>query len=1025
MPPRLSQRPLLFLAVAVSLLGRAADFPEPFNSEKPGLEPMPAAQAAASFALPEGFHISVFAAEPDVRQPIAMTTDARGRLWVAENYTYAESKVNFATQLNDRVIILEDTNHDGKFDRRTVFWDQAKILTSIEVGRGGVFALCPPRLLFLPDRSGKDRPDSEPEVLLDGFSTTTGNRHTFANGLKWGPDGWLWGRIGISSGARIGLPGSDPASRTEMRGGIWRYHPERKIFEAVCHGTTNPWGLDWNEVGEPFFINTVIGHLWHAIPGAHFRRMHGDDVNPRAYSLIDQHADHFHFDTGAGWTKSRAAFDGSTFASGSDALGGGHAHAGLMIYQGDNWPASYRGDVFTLNLHGRRINRDHLERAGTGYVGRHRADLMQVGDPWFRGLDLIQGPEGGVFISDWSDTGECHDSDGVHRTSGRIYKVTYGVETNPPLPDLAGLSDAALIGRVTDPNEWISRQARQILADRAAAGRCERLTGEQLRARFEQSTTVHDRLRWLWAGHAVNATPVDWLARHLTDPDEHVSSWMVRLIADQLPLSPDDTIPQATVTAAKTALNRFAGGSHAPLTRLYLASALQRMPPAERTKLADALLGPGTESTDHNYPLLLWYGLEPLIAACPEMAPHFFATCSHRLVRQYIARRLTEDLRSAPDGLNQLLASLTGPGAGSAASQQDLLRGVADALRGLRKCPPPVGWNAFAASAANRADSEINERLRDLGVVFGDGRATDDLRHIVADPAADASSRRNALTALVEARIPNLSPLLRSVVSDGTLRPTALMGLLQTDDPDGAAQVVSNYPWLGLEDRPAILTAMVSRPATARTLLDALAAGTVPRTDLTAFHARQIVSLADARLTQRLTEVWGVVRVGESDHRSAIDRFRGQMTPTAVAGANLQDGRQTFQQLCAPCHRLHGVGGEIGPDLTGSGRSNLDYLLENIVDPNAVVPAGYRLTTVILTDGRALAGVVRDENDRTLTLQAPGQSQVIDRREIQHLETSNQSMMPEGLLEGLPIEATRNLLAYLMHPGEVPPTAPR
>ena len=1025
MPPRLSQRPLLFLAVAVSLLGRAAEFPEPFNSEKPGLEPMPAAQAAASFALPEGFHISVFAAEPDVRQPIAMTTDARGRLWVAENYTYAESKVNFATQLNDRVIILEDTNHDGKFDRRTVFWDQAKILTSIEVGRGGVFALCPPRLLFLPDRNGKDRPDGEPEVLLDGFTTTTGNRHTFANGLKWGPDGWLWGRIGISSGARIGRPGSDSASRTEMRGGIWRYHPERKVFEAVCHGTTNPWGLDWNEVGEPFFINTVIGHLWHAIPGAHFRRMHGDDVNSRAYTLIDQHADHYHFDTGAGWTKSRAAMDGSTFATGSDALGGGHAHAGLMIYQGDNWPAEYRGEVLTLNLHGRRINRDHLDRAGTGYIGRHRADFMQVGDPWFRGLDLIQGPDGGVFISDWSDTGECHDSDGVHRTSGRIYKVTHGAKPGPVIPDLAALPDAGLIGRVSDPNEWISRQARQILADRAASGRCEQQTGEQLRARFEQSTTVHDRLRFLWAANAVGGAPVEWLARHLTDSDEHISSWMVRLIADRLPIQPDDSVPKVTVALAKTALNRFAAGPHPPLVRLYLASALQRMPPAERIKLADALLGPGPESTDHNFPLLLWYGLEPLIAARPEMAPHFFSTCSHRLVRQYIARRLAEDLQTAPDGLNGLLALMTGTDAAMVSLQQDLLRGVSEALRGLRKCPPPARWNAFAAAAATRKDPEVTEKIRDLGVVFGDGRATDDLRRIVADPAADGAARRNALTALVEARVPNLGPLLRSVISDGALRPTALLGLLQTDDPEGAARVVSNYPWLGLEDRPAILAAMVTRPAGARSLLDAMAAGSVPRSDLTAFHARQIAALADAGLTRQLTQVWGVVRAGEGDHRSTITRFRTQMTPGEIARANLQSGRQTFQQLCTPCHRLHGAGGEIGPDLTGSGRSNLDYLLENIIDPGAIVPAGYRLTTVTMTDGRTLAGLMRDENDRTFTLQAPGQTQVIDRREVKQVETSNQSMMPEGLLEGLSMETARNLLAYLMHPGEVPAAAAR
>lgn len=1020
--PRFRWHSRLLLAVVLSFSSRGDPFPEPFNTEKPGLEPMPAEQAAGTFSLPEGFRVRVFAHEPDIRQPIAMTTDSRGRLWVAENYTYAESKVNFATQLKDRVVILEDTNHDGQFDRRTVFWDQGSILTSLELGRGGVFVLCPPQLMFIPVRPGTDQPAGKPEILLDGFGTTTGNRHTFANGLKWGPDGWLWGRIGISSGARIGAPGSDNSTRLEMRGGIWRYHPERRVFEAVCHGTTNPWGLDWNEEGEPFFINTVIGHLWHAIPGAHFRRMHGDDVNPHAYALIEQHADHFHFDTTAGWTKSRAALDGSQFASGSDSLGGGHAHAGLMIYQGDNWPPAFRGDVFTLNLHGRRLNRDHLEREGSGYVGRHRADLMQVGDPWFRGLDLIQAPDGSVYVSDWSDTGECHDSDGVHRTSGRIYNISYGPRA--PTVDLATLSESELLGRVADRNEWVSRQARQVLADRAAAGRCSRDAAATLRARFEQPGTLHDRLRYLWAAHDVQGTPVEWLSRQLADPDEHIASWVVRLLSDQIPQQATDSIPSRDVAAAKTALNRFVSNPHTALVQLYLAAALQRFPVGERIKWVDALLGPGPGAHDHNFPLLLWYGMEPLIAARPTLAPHFFTTCTLRQVRQFIARRVAEELPGDGTGIERLLEAASSRVSGSLALQEDLARGLSDALRGIRRCPPPAGWNAFATAALGHANPELSERIRELSVVFGDGRASDELRRLAANANADPSARRHALRALVESRAEGLGPLLRSALQDGALRPTALIGLLQTGDPEGPARVVANYPWLGLEERPPIIQAMSASSTNARVLLEGIAAGTIPRSDLTAFQARQIANLGDASLASRLSEVWGSIRPADRDHRAAMDRLRSRLTPAVLAASDLRQGQASFQQLCAPCHRLYGTGGEIGPDLTGSGRSNLDYLLENVIDPNAVVPAGFRLTTVTLKDGRAVSGILREESARTVTIHAPGQSQVIDRTEIQTLETSNQSVMPEGLLEGIPFESARNLLAYLMSPVPVAPPAP-
>jgi glucose/arabinose dehydrogenase len=289
-------RRILSLAVVGSLSAVAAEtsaFPEPYDSEKGKNPPMTAVASAKSIQVPDGFHVMVVASEPDVRQPVAMAFDLRGRLWVAENYTYAESGVNFATNLMDRVLILEDADGDGRAERRKVFWDQAQILTSIEPVPGGVYVLCPPRLLFIADANRDDVPDGPPQVVLDGFTTTTGNRHTFANGLKWGPDGWLWGRIGISSGAKIGLPGAPESDRVEMRGGIWRFHPKRGVVEGVSHGTTNPWGLDWNEVGEPFFINTVIGHLWHAVSGAHLERMHGNDVLPRAYALIPQIAENY------------------------------------------------------------------------------------------------------------------------------------------------------------------------------------------------------------------------------------------------------------------------------------------------------------------------------------------------------------------------------------------------------------------------------------------------------------------------------------------------------------------------------------------------------------------------------------------------------------------------------------------------------------------------------------------------------------------------------------------------------------
>nr|MDQ3621810.1 cytochrome C [Verrucomicrobiota bacterium] len=515
---------LLAAIISVS----AADFPAPFNTEADKTGPMPAAEAAAKIALPPGFKATVFASEPDVQNPIAMTWDGRGRLWVAENYAYAEAPKKFEPGLRDRILIFEDKDGDGRFASRKVFTDEVQILTSVEVGRGGVWAMCPPQLIFIPDKNGDDVPDAAPMAVLDGFTVPNENHHNFANGLRFGPDGWLYGRCGASAPAEVGAPGTPAEQRIPMRGGMWRYHPERRIFEALTAGTTNPWGHDWNAQGELFFINTVNGHLWHAFPGAHFVRPHTVDPNPRAYAQIDQHADHWHFDTAQGWTKSR---DGAAAS-----LGGGHSHVGAMIYLGDNWPAEYRGRLFTLNMHGYRANQEILERAGSGYVGRHGQDLLFAADKWFRGIELSYGPDGAVFVLDWSDAGECHERSGVHRTSGRIYKISYGEPKRVEVGELAKLSPRELVALHTHPNEWFSRQARLRLAERAVAGAALDGAEESLRELFERDNDPVVKLRALWSLYVIGAADGKFLQAQLRHQNEHIRAWAIRLLTDAWPL---------------------------------------------------------------------------------------------------------------------------------------------------------------------------------------------------------------------------------------------------------------------------------------------------------------------------------------------------------------------------------------------------------------------------------------------------------------------------------------------------------
>ena len=231
---------LSWLALATAAI---ADFPTVYNSEADtSAKPPTPQESLAKLALPPGFKATVFAAEPDVQNPIAMAWDARGRLWIAENYTYAEPTKRFDLHLRDRILIFEDNDHDGHFDKRQVFTDDVQQLTSVEVGHGGVWALCPPQLLFFPDHDNDGVPDGPAQVVLDGFKIPTANYHNLANGLHWGPDGWLYGRCGASAPGEIGKPGTPDAERLPLRGGIWRYHPSRKVVEVLTAGPMNAWG---------------------------------------------------------------------------------------------------------------------------------------------------------------------------------------------------------------------------------------------------------------------------------------------------------------------------------------------------------------------------------------------------------------------------------------------------------------------------------------------------------------------------------------------------------------------------------------------------------------------------------------------------------------------------------------------------------------------------------------------------------------------------------------------------------------
>lgn len=609
-----------------------------------GLE---ASEAMKAASVPENFQLHVFASEPDVQQPIAMALDHRGRLWIAEGFAYPKRQPE--GEGRDRILIFEDTNGDHSFDKRTVFMDNLNLISGLEVGFGGVWIGAAPHFMFVPDLDGDDQPDSDPTILLDGWDFLR-DTHETLNTFKWGPDGWLYGCHGVFCPSHVGKPGTPDHLRQRVDAGVWRYHPTRHEFEVFAEGTSNPWGIDFNNFGHCIIEACVIPHLWHMVQGARYQRQGGQHysitldeyqrnqpflpenspsyIHPFIYEDIQTIADHFHY---AG---SRGPHAGN---GRSDALGGGHAHAGLMCYLGGSWPAEFHDKVFMGNIHGQRINMDVLTPDGSGYTGEHGDDFLNFNDRWSQVLNFTYDQNGSVFFIDWYDKNQCHHNnvDGHDRSNGRIYKLVYNQEKWSPV-NLSTLTDNELADLQSHKNEFYVRQSRQMLMYRASSGSLNQQAVQQtLNTLLRESESVPVKMRALWTLHSLNLTGERQLINLLNHESEYIRAWAIQFLAENR--NPSE--------AALVAWAQLAESDPSPHVRLYLASAMQRTPLSQRKEVLLKLISHPEDAEDHNLPLMYWYALEPVVGQDRSFALQAMSSTKIPKLRQFTTRRITTSSR--------------------------------------------------------------------------------------------------------------------------------------------------------------------------------------------------------------------------------------------------------------------------------------------------------------------------------------------------------------------------------------------
>ena len=955
------------------------------------------AEAAQSMTLTDGFQVNAWASEPMITQPMAFCWDDRGRMWIAENRDYETRSTGFSNFGDSRILILEDTDRDGVADDVKVFLEGIPFPSAIAVGFDGLFLGAPPNLLFIPDRDGDDVGEMDDvEILLTGWGIR--DRHETINSLHWGPDGWLYGLEGFATPSKITRPNGearlyghkepfpeaferratsryrgpywDQASwkamdGVDINGGVWRYHPTKGRFEVVAHGFSNPWGIDYDAKGQLFISACVIPHLFHVIPGGIYHRQGGQHFNPYIYSDIRTIVNHRHRS----------------------------AHGGARVYLSDAFPKEHHGRIFMANIHEHAVLSDALEPKGSGFVAHHGDDFLLANNAQWVGFSMEIGPEGAVYVLDWHDADICGEKV-LNKETGRIFRITpktsLAENWQGRYNDLKTMTDEQLVELQLSKSAWHARRARVILQGRSAKGELDDSVHERLQEVFQSNSDPDVRLRAMWATHVTGGFTAENLMEALGDRDAYVRAWAIQLLCE------DHSLPASAVET----FTRMARRDDSPVVRLYLAAALQRMEHDARWQLAQALMENAEDVDDHNIPKMIWFAIEPLVAENPGRALELANRSEIPMLVEYIARRVVD-----ANELEILVTSLEK----RSDTRLTLLKGMQAGLEGQFDLTPPGNWEAVYAML--RSDQNVAEVALAVAQQFGGIEAASQFMATLKDKSAPLVARRNALNGLAGQQLEVLVEELPNLLNEPGLRTDAIRAIAAFDRRDLGTMLLQQYDSFNSAEKLEVVQVMASRPTYGWLLTRAIRREEVPKRDVPAYAARQLHRVVGSGFL----EVWGPITQISSQKISAIAKYKALLTDQAIGAADASNGRTLFEALCAACHKMYGEGGNLGPDITGSNRTNLDYLLSNILDPSGEIQDDYKMVMVTTRDGRTYAGNIAAESQRTLTLRVVGQDAVvISKSHIQSREQSVLSMMPDGTLEYLTNAEVTDLVAYLM-----------
>jgi putative membrane-bound dehydrogenase-like protein len=970
-----------------------------------------AGQTSGDLKVADDLQVDLVLKDPIVANPLFMHFDARGRLWVVQYRQYPwpaglklisrdavyrnvydppfppppPHAVKSPFRGKDRITIHEDTNGDGVFDRHKTFLDGLNLVTAALPGRGGVYVLNPPYLLYYADKDQDDQPDSDkPEILLSGFGIE--DTHSISNSLRWGPDGWLYSTNGSTTSLRIvryDAAGKPMDKRPTHRMGqcVWRYHPPTRRFEIFAEGGGNAFGVEIDSVGHIYSgHNGGNTRGFHYVQGGYFRKTfgkHGDLSNPFAFGHISsmKHGNVRRF-----------------------------THT-FVIHEAEALPTRYRGRMLAVDPISRFVVLSQITPDGSSRRTKDIEKVVMAGSTpagkLFSPVDIQVGPRGGVYVADWHSQQINHYRNHEGKTDptlGRIYRLRGKNVAPAEPPNLASQTSEQLIESLKHSNRWVRRTALRLLADRADRSI---LPVSMKLLETEKGQTA---LEALWAINAVGGFDRAVAIQALAHENPHVRRWAIRLIGDTGSVDP---------TTAKILAQLARTEPHVEV-RSQLACSARRWSADAAVPIITALLQHPEDAADPHMPKLLWWAVESH-APNHDLWTSWFSdgsawTSPHRvagaLVQQNLMRRW-----AAAGGENDFLACASlltqSP---DAENTSRLLRGFSDAFKGQAIPPLPAKLIAVLAKADKRYAVLLGVRTRNEAAI---GLALD----IVVN-GKDASQRQQLIAALGDVQASpakTVSVFLATLQKSksNSLRRAILASLQKFDEPTIAGPVVAGYPNWPAEVQSVAQTLLTSRKIWAATLMKAVDAGKIQADSLDSEAIEKLRLYKDASISPLVRKLFPHQSVTRAQFET---RISGYAKIIRSGSGNPKKGQALYfgKGTCGACHTLFSKGGKIGPDLTPYDRSNIEQILLSIVNPSAEIREGFENVTVTTTDGRILSGFKVAEDDRAFVLRGmDGQNIIIPAKQVKSRTSAGRSLMPEGLLKLLGEQELRDLFAYL------------